>query len=330
LAMQLRDTMTAAEGVTVRAVSDEPALVSEVEHGQLEAGLVITAGYDHALDAGDTATLRFIARSGQQGQQVGALINGVVAEEAGRLRAARFAASGTGASLPEALARVNSIADRLPAVTVQTRTVGQAEFPADLGRFDTGASSELLLFVFLTSMTSSVALIETRRLGISRRMLATPTSSWTVVSGEGLGRLLIAVFQGAVIMLGSALLFGVTWGDPVAAVALMVAFSLVAAGAGMLTAATLRTSQQGIAVGLLLSLGLGALGGTMMPLEFFSAGMRVVAHLTPHAWAVDGFALLVRHHGTVVSILPQLGVLLGVGATLIVLAALRLRRALTR
>jgi ABC-2 type transport system permease protein len=144
---------------------------------------------------------------------------------------------------------VDGIAGRLPAVTVQARTVGQADLLTDLGRFDTGASSQLLLFVFLTSMTSSAALIETRRLGISRRMLATPTSSRTVVAGEALGRVLVAVFQGTVIMVGSALLFGVNWGDPAAAATLMVTFSLVAAGAGLLTAATLRTSQQAIAVG---------------------------------------------------------------------------------
>jgi ABC-2 type transport system permease protein len=330
LAAQLCERVTAAVGVTVRLVPDEPDLVSMVEHGQLEAGLVITAGYDRALTAGDTATVRLIARPGQQGQQVGAIVTGAVSEEAGRLRAARFAATENGTQVPEALARVDTIAGQLPAATVQAHTVGQADFPAELGRFDIGASSELLLFVFLTSMTSSAALIETRRLGISRRMLATPTSSRTVVAGEALGRLLIAVFQGAVIMVGSALLFGVNWGDPMAAVTLMVAFSLVAAGAGMLTAATLRTGQQAIAVGLLLSLGLGALGGTMMPLEFFSTTMRTVAHLTPHAWAVDGFAVLVRHNGNLVSILPQVGVLLGVAAALIALASWQLRRALTR
>jgi ABC-2 type transport system permease protein len=330
LAGQLRDRVAGAAGVAVRDVPDERALVSMVERGQLEAGLVILPGYDGALTAGEIATVRFIARPGQQGQQVGALINGVVAEEAGRLRAARFAAAEARTSLPIALDRVDGIAQQLPAVTVRVRTVGQADLPTDLGRFDTGASSELLLFVFLTSMTSAVALIETRRLGISRRMLATPTSSRTVVAGEALGRVLIAVFQGAVIMVGSALLFGVDWGDPIAAITLMVAFSLVAAGAGLLTAATLRTGQQAIAVGLLLSLGLGALGGTMMPLEFYSDTMRTVAHLTPHAWAVDGFAELVRHDGTLTSILPQLGVLIGVAVVLMTLASWRLRRNLTR
>jgi len=60
----------------------------------------------------------------------------------------------------------------------------------------------------------------------------------------------------------------------------MVVFSLVAAGAGLLVAATLRTGQQAIAVGLLLALGLGALGGTMMPLEFYSDTMRWSADLS--------------------------------------------------
>jgi ABC-2 type transport system permease protein len=238
---------------------------------------------------------------------VGAIVDSVVGQEAGRLRAARFAAATTGDSL-----------------------AGAAAFPADLGRFDVGASSELLLFVFLTAMTSSVALIETRRLGVARRMLATPTPAGAVVAGEALGRLLVAVFQGLVIMVGSALLFGVNWGQPVAAVTLMVSFGLVAAGAGMLMAAVLRTGQQAIAVGLLVSLGFGALGGTMMPLDFFSPALRAAAHLTPHAWAVDGFATLVRYHGTLASILPQLGVLLGAAAVLLALASWRLRRSISR
>jgi len=59
-------------------------------------------------------------------------------------------------------------------------------------------------------MTGSVALIESRRLGVSRRMLATPTSSATVIAGETLGRVLISCVQALVIILGSALLFGST------------------------------------------------------------------------------------------------------------------------
>ena len=40
-----------------------------------------------------------------------------------------------------------------------------------LGQFDEGAWTELLLFLFLIALTGGVTLIETRRLGLSRRML---------------------------------------------------------------------------------------------------------------------------------------------------------------
>jgi len=66
-----------------------------------------------------------------------------------------------------------------------------------------------------------------------------------------------------------------------------------------------------------------------MPIEFFSSSMRTVAHVTPHAWAMDGYAELVRRDGTFVDILPYLGILLGYAGVLLGLASWRLRRAIT-
>jgi ABC-2 type transport system permease protein len=109
----------------------------------------------------------------------------------------------------------------------------------------------------------------------------------------------------------------------------MLSFALVASGAGLLLGALVRTTQQVIAIGLLLGIGAGALGGTMMPLEFFSPTMRSVAHLTPHAWAVEGFADLVRRGAGLADVAPQIGVLLAASATLFGLAAWRLRRSIT-
>jgi ABC-2 type transport system permease protein len=130
-------------------------------------------------------------------------------------------------------------------------------------------------------------------------------------------------------MAGSALIFGVNWGDPLAAGLLMISFALVASGAGLLMGALARTPQQSLALGLLVSLGFGALGGTMMPLDLFPETMRRLAHITPHAWGVDGFTELVRHGGGVIDILPPLGVLLGAAVTLMALASWRLRRSIT-
>ncbi|HEY7484126.1 MAG TPA: ABC transporter permease [Streptosporangiaceae bacterium] len=329
LAERLVTALDGRSRLSVVVVGDETGLRRAVERGQLQGGLVIPASYDQTLRSGGTATLRFLARPDQMGQQVNVAVRSVVTQQVAALRAARFAQRHSGVPFDAGLATADIAAPQVPQLSVTVTTTGKAVFPDTLGRFDIGASSQLLLFVFLTSLTGSVALIETRRLGVSRRMLATPTAVRTILAGEALGRLGVALIQGLLIMLGSALIFGVNWGDPVGAGALLLAFALVGSGAGMLMGSIFSTEQQAGAVGVLLGLGLAALGGSMLPLELFSGTMRAVAHATPHAWANEGFAKLVRQGGGIVDILPDLGVLIGYAAVLFVLGTWRLRRALT-
>jgi ABC-2 type transport system permease protein len=187
----------------------------------------------------------------------------------------------------------------------------------------------LILFMFLTGLTGSAALIETRRLGVASRMLSTPTPAATIVSGEGLGRWSVVMLQGLYILFATLLLFQVDWGDPWGAAAIMVLFAAVAAGTAMLMGTLFRNDEQAAGVGVILGLGVAALGGCMIPLEFFSPTMQRVAHLTPHAWALDAFGVLVREDGTIVDILPELAVLACFAFALITISAFRLRKAIT-
>ena len=330
LAEQLAHRIEAADGLAVRSVDDQKTLVRTVEHGQLEAGVLVPAGYDRDVAAGRQATVRVLAPSGLGGQQTSATLRALVADESNRLRAALVVVAERHLGLPEALTLVDAASKSVRGVGVRTRTEGDAAFATATSRFDVGASSQLVLFVFLTSMTGATALIETRRLGVSRRMLTTATPAWTVVLGEALGRFGLAAVQGAIIMVGSTLLFGVGWGSPAASVLLMLMFALVAAAAGMVVGTFARTVQQAMGFGLLAGLGLAALGGAMMPLEFFSPAMLVVAHFTPHGWAIEGFTTLLRHGGTLLDVLPQLGVLAAYAAVLFGLAVWRFRVTLTR
>lgn len=337
LADQLVTALEADGRVEVDRVDDVDALRTGVERGLLAGGLIIPPGYDRAVrDAAvqsggsGPAELSYLARPDEYGQQVRLAVNAVVAEQAARLRAAGFAADVNGVPFDQALDTAGEVAPLVPEVSVRATTVGEAVFPEGLGRFDLGASSQLLLFVFLTSLVGATALIETRRYGVSRRMLATPTSTRTILFGEALGRIAVALVQGLIIMLGAALLFGVDWGDPLGAITVLAVFALVASGAAMVLGAVLRTEQQASGIGIMVGLGLAALGGSMLPIELFSDTMRGVARLTPHAWANEAFAELVRHGGNVIDIAPQLAVLCGYGVVLFLLGSWLLRRTLTR
>jgi ABC-2 type transport system permease protein len=199
-----------------------------------------------------------------------------------------------------------------------------------LGQFDFGASGQLLLFVFLSSLAGAATLIQARRLRVVARMLAAPVSTGQLITGVTAGRWAIAFFQGAYIMIASALLFGVNWGNPWLSLLVVLLFSLVSAGAAMLMGTVMDNEGAAGGLGVGVGLVLAALGGAMMPLELFPDTMRTIANVTPHAWGYEAFAEIQRRDGTLADIAPQLGVLAAMAVLLLALGAWSLRRSLAR
>lgn len=215
----------------------------------------------------------------------------------------------------------------------ELRTTGGDEVSeafAGLGRFDLGASAQLALFVFLTSLTGAATLIQARRLGLVARTLAAPVSPSGLLAGEALGRWVIALVQGVYIVAATALLFDVDWGSLSAALVVLAAFAAVGAGAAMLLGAAVDNEGTASGLGVGLGLVLAALGGSMMPLDFFPDTLQTLAHVTPHAWAYDAFAELQRREGGLVDVLPELAALVGMAAVLLTLGVWALRRSLAR
>lgn len=330
LGQQLVSELEKAPSLQVVSVGDSTSLQTDVERGNLNAGVVIPSGYDSMIRAGRPVVITFIARPDRFAQQLGETIRGVVARQSALVGAAQFAvAQGAAPNFDAALRAASTAAPLVPAVTITQSTAGTSRFSSSVGVYDEGSWTELLLFIFLVALTGgAVGLIETRRLGLARRMLSTPTTAGTLIVGEVLGRLLVAMIQALVIIIGSALFFGVRWGQPAGVAAVVILFALASAGAGLFVGTLFRNEQQAIGVTLLLGLGLAAIGGCMVPLEIFSPTMKTVAHLTPHAWANDAFAQLVGHGASIAQIVPQLGVLAGFGVVLLSLATWRLRRVL--
>ena len=313
------------------SVGDVGSLQSQVERGNLDAGIVIPSDYDATVRGGHSVVINYIARPVGLAQQLGETIRGVVARQSALLGAAQFAvADGSASNFDTGLATATQTSGSVPSISVTETSAGKSAFSQSVGQFDQGAWTQLLLFVFLSALTAgSVGLIETRRLGLSRRMLATPTPAATIIGGEVLSRFLVGVIQAAVIIFGSALVFGVKWGQPVGVAAIVIVFTLVSAGAAIFLGALMRNAQQASGVSLILGLGLAAIGGSMVPLQVFPPTMQTIAHITPHAWANDAFAQLIANGASITGILPQLGVLAGYAAALLALATWRLHGVLT-
>ena len=67
----------------------------------------------------------------------------------------------------------------------------------------------------------------------------------------------------------------------------------------------------------------------MVPPEIFPPVMQTISWFTPHRWTLDGFRELIAG-GSIVDVLPQLGVLAAFAVVLLGLATWRLRAALSR
>lgn len=324
------EVMASVESIyEVREFVDVDAAVLAVERGQVNAAMVFPSGFTSTVESGSRPEVGFFTQPDSSGQAIRSAIDSALTTTLSNTAAALEVAQSQQMPFDDALELVEMVAPDVADVDVETLTTGEAIF-ANLGQFDLGASSQLVLFVFLTGLTGSAALIQSRQLGVTRRMLSTTASARTIILGEVLGRWGVAVFQGIYIALVTLVVFRVDWGNPVGAALIILMFGLVGAAAAMLFGSIFRNDQQAGGISVVAGLGLAALGGSMVPLEIFSPAMQRIAKFTPHAWANEAFAVLVRQDGSVVDILPQLGVLALFSFGLLTLATWRLRTVITR
>ncbi|MDJ0923961.1 MAG: ABC transporter permease [Acidimicrobiia bacterium] len=308
---------------------DRKLLLEDVERGVANMGVIVPVDYDERLSTGEVAEVEFVGRLDQSVVQYRSTIEAIAANQSAVFRAARLVEDEGLASFDAAVQSAQLVAAGPIGTDVARESTGESVFGENLGQFDLGAPSNLILFVFLTSLAGSAALINTRRLGVSRRMVSTPTSIGQILVGETGGRFAIAMIQGLFIMIGAAVAFEVRWGNLLGAAVLLILIALVGAGGGMLMGAIFDNDEQAGSMGVFIGLGLAALGGCMFPLEIFPETMVKVAHITPHAWGLDGFAELIRRGGTVADILVEIAVLAGFAVLLLALGTWRLREKLT-
>jgi len=141
-----------------------------------------------------------------------------------------------------------------------------------------------------------------------------------------LGIFLIALLQFLMILLFTAIFYRVKWGDSILGIIIMI-FSSVLAFSGLSTLlASLTKSEEQIGnIGPALSMIFGFLGGSMWPVFAFPDWLNIISKFTPNRWSIDGFSKLMYQEGGVISILPEVSVLLLMALIFFSLGVLRLR-----
>ena len=328
LATQLVADLEADPGLATQRYATRADAVGAMRRGEVDAVVLVPPNLDANLRSGVALAVPvLVSGSVETSQAAETGVSSVVARHGAMVQAAMFATSHAGRSFAENLATTRSLQRETPVVPVRTEVVNSKSDFLPVG-YSYSAPTMLVLFVFINAVAGGGAMIQTRRFGIFSRALAAPIRPRDLVFGEALCYLALSLGQALLIVVVGAVMFGVSWGNPVAAAALIGMWALVGTGAGMASGTLFRTSAQAGAIGPAVGIAFGMLGGCLWPLEIVPEAVRLVGHVTPHAWAVDAWVTVLSRGGGLADIAGYLAILAAYAVALLAIASLRLRRSL--
>jgi len=185
-------------------------------------------------------------------------------------------------------AEFRRLMERPDLIAAKARTAGKGR--AVPQGFAASAPAMLVFFVMMnTVIYGAILLTQEKQTRCLARLAAQPVSRFGLLSGKLLGRILLALAQAALLLVVGRLAFGVYWGPSPAALTVLVFCLAAACGSlGLMLGSVLRTTEQASAIGWIIPLILGAIGGCWWPLEVVPGWLRTAGHISPAAWAMDG------------------------------------------
>jgi len=235
------------------------------------------------------------------------------------------------ADLPQALAQAQADfaahQGALTRIRITQETVGVAQEFDIMGYFMPSMAIFFLMFAVFGGVRS---ILEEEKQGTLPRLMTAPVGRAAILLGKLGGTLLTGLLQMAVLVLVSALLFGVTWGAPLGVALMSLSTVIAAAGMGALLAAFARDDNQAGILGTVVALVFAVLGGNFVPLQNAPQWMNLLSKATINRWALDGFIALALDGLPTSAILPNAAILLGMGTLFFLLALPGFKRRLTR
>lgn len=231
------------------------------------------------------------------------------------------------AYLDEALALANEAWSQ-PPLTVAVEQAALAEDGAEVTPNPYAQSSPgmLVQFVIFGLNTSAMVLVLERQSRTMQRLLTTPITRVEVIAGHVLAMFLVVLLQQVLLIAVGQLAFGVDYmREPVAILLMMVTLALWVASLGLLIGAISKGDEQVIMWSLIAMFAFSAMGGAWFPLDITGQTFATIGHLTPAAWAMDGFQNIVLRGLGLSSVLLPAGILLAYAGLFFGLAVWRFK-----
>jgi len=148
----------------------------------------------------------------------------------------------------------------------------------------------MLQFSIASLLTSAQIMVSERKSRSLHRLLTTDTPILSILLGHWLAVFGLVLGQFLVLLSFGQLVLNVNYlRDPLAVLLVAFAAALCISMLGMLIGGLAKTEEQAVVFSLVPMFVLSGLGGAWVPLEVTGEVFQVVGHLSPLAWAMDGF-----------------------------------------
>jgi ABC-2 type transport system permease protein len=191
-------------------------------------------------------------------------------------------------------------------------------------------SAYIVLFVFFIVGSCAESIQDEREMGTLRRLVAAPIPRGAVIGGKMLGYMVIPCLQAVILFTIGNLVFDIPLGrSPGGLIILTLIVAGVSTSMGLLLATMVSSKKQAGDMGTLLGFVLGFAGGAIpiapLLMTRMEGPMATISRIVPHANAIEGYYKLTAENASLIDILPEIGILLGMMLVFLFFAVRRLK-----
>jgi ABC-2 type transport system permease protein len=321
-----------ADSETIRLVEYSSASISEFESlvadGNLAAAIIVPRGYGKAMLKNKTIHLIIIADTGSTTwTTIQAETLTAVSRLDGAIRTATIMDDMLDDRAPFRYALDQTLeAWNDPPIRVIETTSSVVPKVADGGMSLAHTSPGMMLqFAIAGLLTAAQIIVTERKSRTLQRLLTTSVSRIHVLLGHYLAIFILIFSQFMILIAFGQFALKVDY-MRVPSATLFVAFSaaLCISAMGLLIGVIARSEEQAVTFAIIPMFVFSGLGGAWVPLEVTGETFQIIGHLTPVAWAMDGFKNVIIRGFGLDSVLLSAGVLTAYAVLFFALAVWRL------
>jgi ABC-2 type transport system permease protein len=314
-------------------VDVQPSQASEmVGSGKLAGAVIIPADFSQqTLDRTNAQITLLGDESSNTGQQVLQLARPLILRLNSAVEIARIS-NGAGSSSQEALLAsfnqaIQAWSQMDTGQTVVNTEMATGNSANEDNPYNQTSPGILVMFSIFSLVTSASLLVAERKTRTMQRLMTTAMKPWQIIAGHLLAMFSLVFLQSLLLVVFGQLFLKVDYlRQPVGIILVVTSLGLWVAAMGLLIGVIAKGDEQVVLYSMVAMFAFAALGGAWFPLEGAGKAFSTIGHLTPAAWAMDGFQNILIRGLSLGSVLLPSGILLAYALGFFGLATWRFRQ----